>query len=409
MRFVDQLASILATLNAQRVRTLLTLLGIILGVGTLVLLSSAIEGMGKYMQHGLRAATGEDIVTVSRRWKDEKSGKTAQPLDRFDSRALSQAPSLMGARVLNTYTQRVPYGTREGQQIQAVGTTPEALDFYELAVAKGRFITQADVWSRERVAVLGAEAVSNLIDSGDPLGQEIKLKGVRFKVVGVLAPKPTLGQGGFWTWNKAVIVNEPAYVDRLSETKGIEDIVLRAPSEALETLGLARLAHTAKAVVLNRHRGVENFHVTDPLKDAQSVKIAGMLVGALEGAIALVCLGVGGINIMNIMLVTVTQRTREIGIHRALGATKADIRRQFLVEAAILAAVGGVLGVAGGTLLAWLLSLILTATLGYWPFVFPPLQAALGFAFSLLTGLAFGWYPAHRAANLSPIDCLRYE
>ncbi|MNK79525.1 Macrolide export ATP-binding/permease protein MacB [compost metagenome] len=232
---------------------------------------------------------------------------------------------------------------------------------------------------------------------------------MRFKVVGVLAPKPTLGQGGFWTWNKAVIVNEPAYVDRLSETKGIEDIVLRAPSEALETLGLARLAHTAKAVVLNRHRGVENFHVTDPLKDAQSVKIAGMLVGALEGAIALVCLGVGGINIMNIMLVTVTQRTREIGIHRALGATKADIRRQFLVEAAILAAVGGVLGVAGGTLLAWLLSLILTATLGYWPFVFPPLQAALGFAFSLLTGLAFGWYPAHRAANLSPIDCLRYE
>jgi putative ABC transport system permease protein len=409
MRLYDQLISILATLNAQRVRTLLTLLGIILGVGTLVFLASTLEGLGKYMENGLRTATGEDIITVSRRWKDEKSGKTAQPLDRFDSRALRIAPSLEGSRVLNTYTQRVPYGTREGQQIQVVGTTPEALGFYELAVAKGRFISQADVWSRSRVAVLGSEATKQLIESGDPLGQEIKLKGVRFTVIGVLAPKPTLGQGGFWTWNGAVIVNEPAFTDRIAGSRGIEDIVLRTPPEALESLGLARLAHTAKAIVLNRHRGVANFHVTDPIKDAQSEQMVGLLIGGLEMAIALVCLGVGGINIMNIMLVTVTQRTREIGIRRALGATKADIRRQFLVEAAILAAVGGLMGVAAGTLLAWLLSVILTAALGPWPFIFAPVEASLGVAFSLLTGLLFGWYPAHRAANLSPIECLRHE
>ncbi len=409
MRAIDQIASILATLNSQRVRTLLTLLGIILGVGTLVLLSSAIEGLGKYMERGLRTASGEDIITVSRRWRDDETGKTAQPLDRFDSRALKTAPTLEGSQVLNTYTQRVPYGTREGQQVQVVGTTPGALAFYELQVAKGRFITQADVWSRDRVAVLGSEAATKLITSGDPLGQEIKLKGVRFKVVGVLAPKPTLGQGGFWTWNGAVVVNEPAYTDRISGSRGIEDIVLRTPPEALESLGLARLAHTAKAIVLNRHRGVENFHVTDPIKNAQSMKVAELIIGGLELAIALVCLGVGGINIMNIMLVTVTQRTREIGIRRALGATKADIRRQFLVEAAILAAVGGLLGVASGTLLAWLLSVILSATLGHWPFIFAPVQATLGFAFALLTGLVFGWYPAHRAANLSPIDCLRHE
>lgn len=409
MRVVDQLISILATLNAQRVRTLLTLLGIILGVGTLVLLSSTIEGLGKYMESGLRAATGEDIITVSRRWRDEGTGKQAQPLDRFDSRALRTAPSLAGSRVLNTYTQRVAYGNRDGQVIQTVGTTPDALGFYDLEVARGRFISQSDVWSRARVVVLGSEAVSKLIESGEPLGQDIKLKGTRFRVVGVLAPKPTLGQGGMWTWNGAVIVNEPAFTDEIAESRGIQDIVLRAPAQTLEALGLARIAHTTKAIVLHRHRGVENFDVTDPVKNAQSMQVAGLIVGGLELAIALVCLGVGGINIMNIMLVTVSQRTREIGIRRALGATKRDIRRQFLVEAAILAAVGGILGVAGGTLLAWLLSVVLNATLGHWPFIFPPLQAALGFGFALLTGLVFGWYPAHRAANLSPIDCLRHE
>lgn len=409
MTLVEQLKTIVSTLNAQRVRTLLTLLGIILGVGTLVFLASTLLGLGHYMQHGLRAATGEDIITVSRRWRDEKTGKTAQPLDRFDSRALGSAPSLGGATVLNTYTQRVPYGTREGQQIQVVGTTPDALSFYELEVAKGRFITQADIWSRARVAVLGSDAVSKLLPAGDPLGREIKLKGVRFTVVGVMKPKPALGQGGLWTWNGAVVVSEPAYTDRIAGSRGIEDIVVRATPDALETMGLARLAHTAKAIVLNRHRGVENFNVTDPIKDAQTEQMVGLLIGALEGAIAFICLGVGGINIMNIMLVTVTQRTREIGIRRAVGATKAEIRRQFLVEAAILAGLGGLLGVAAGSLFAWLLSLILSATLGPWPFVFPVLEASLGLIFSLLTGIAFGWYPAHRAANLSPIACLRHE
>lgn len=409
MSVADQLRSIFETLAAQKVRTLLTLLGIILGVGTLVFLASTLQGLGHFMENGLRAATGEDIITVSRRWRDERTGKTAQPLDRFDSRALRTAPSLEGAWVLNTYTQRFPYGTREGQQVQVVGTTPEALSFYDLDVDKGRFVSQADVWSRARVAVLGAEAAQKLVPAGEPLGQQIKLKGVRFTVVGVLKPKPTLGQGGFWTWNGAVIVPEPAYVDRLAASRGIEDIVVRATPEGLEKLGLARLANAARAIVLNRHRGVENFRVSDPVKDAQTKQMVGLLVGAMEGAIAFICLLVGGINIMNIMLVTVTQRTREIGIRRAVGATKADIRRQFLVEAAILSGIGGGLGILAGCMLSWGLSLIMTATLGPWPFVFPALEAGLGLFFSLVTGLVFGWYPAYRAANLSPIACLRHE
>jgi len=218
-----------------------------------------------------------------------------------------------------------------------------------------------------------------------------------------------MGGGSFQTWDGSVIVTEPVYVDRFAKSKEIREIVIQTPASLMESFGIGRLAEAAKDIVLWRHNGVQNFNVSDPIKNAQGLQVVKLIVGGLEVAIAGVCLGVGGINVMNIMLVSVTQRTREIGIRRALGATKGNIRRQFLTEATILAGVGGIAGIVGGVAIAYLLSLALTAAFGYWPFIFVPLQAALGFIFALVTGIGFGWYPAHQAANLSPIDCLRFE
>lgn len=410
MTFLEEIRSVLATLRAQRFRAFLTLLGIILGVGTLVVLSSAIEGLGKYMERGMQQAAGEDVINVSRRWWAEDTGKVGAPLDRFDSRALETAGTLEGAQVLNQYSMRVPWGDRWGQNVWVVGTMPRALSFYGLAIDKGRFIAQGDVYGHSKVAVLGPDALKNLLPKvKDPLGQEVKLKGERFRVIGVTQKKPSFGHGSFRTWDGTVVVPETTYIDRFARSKDLREIVVKAPPSALEQLGIARLAYAVKAIVLGRHHGILNFEVTDPVKNAQSRAVVGLIVGGLEVAIALVCLGVGGINVMNIMLVTVTQRTREIGIRRAVGATQGSIRRQFLTEAAILSGLGGVLGVVGGVVVAWGLAGVLNLTLGYWPFIFKPLQASIGFGAALVTGVVFGWYPAHRAASLSPIECLRYE
>lgn len=410
MSLWEELRSVLGALNAQRFRAFLTLLGIILGVGTLVVLSSLVQGAGKYMQHAMQQATGENVVTVSRRWWEEETHKQGAPLDQFDSRALASAPRLEGARVLNQYSMRVPWGERWGQNIWVVGTTPQALAFYQLELAQGRFLVEGDLYEQSKVAVLGAEAYQKLLKGAkDPLGREIKLKDQRFRVVGVLKKKPKMGGGSWRTWDGSVVVPEPSFISRFAHSKDLREIVVQAPPSAMDALGLVNIAYTVKAIVLGRHHGIQNFEVTDPLKNAQSQGLVKLIVGGLEVAIAGVCLGVGGINVMNIMLVTVTQRTREIGLRRAIGATKGNIRSQFLTEAVILSGLGGVLGVLVGTGVAWAVAAVLNLVLGYWPFVFVPFQAVLGFGSALLTGAVFGWFPAHKAANLSVIDCLRYE
>ncbi|MBM3269493.1 MAG: ABC transporter permease [Candidatus Sericytochromatia bacterium] len=411
MGFWEEFRIVLDTLRTQRARALLTLLGIILGVGTLVALSSAIGSAGLYMERTMQQASGEDIVSISRRWWGEENDKPAPRLNKYDSRALQKARTLEGAMILNRYSTRVQWGERWGQTVWVIGATPQALPFYRLEMGQGRFVSDGDVFGRTPIAVVGSEAAKNLL-KGDKgaIGQELKLKGERFRVVGVMKPKPSLGKGEFWTWNKCVVVPETAFVDRFdARGKEVSEIVVRAPAQALADLGLSRLVESARAIIKWRHWGVENFKVTDAAENARSRMIVTLIVGALEMTVAGVCLLVGGINLMNIMLVSVLQRTREIGVRRAIGATRGNIRRTFLTEAAILAGVGGLLGVAGGLAFAWLLALVLDKAFGYWPFVFPWVEAAAGFGAALVTGVLFGLFPAIRAANLNPIDALRYE
>lgn len=410
MGFLEEFRHVLATLKAQRFRTVLTLLGIILGVSTLVALSSAVESAGKYMNRGLQEASGEDIITLQRRWWDDDSHKKSKPLNHFDTAALNASERLDESLVLNRYTMRVPWGVRWGQNIWTVGTQEEALTFYNLVVAKGRFISQADLWARTPVAVLGANSGAKLLPGEEVMvGKEIKLKGQRFKVVGVMKKKPAMGKGEFWTWDDSVIVPETAFVDRFSRSKDVREIVVRAPARLIEERGLGGIVATAKAIVKSRHNNVANFKITDPAENAKSQGLTKLIAGGLEAVIAGICLVVGGINLMNIMLVSVLQRTREIGVRRALGATRGHIRRSFLTEAALLASVGGALGVLFGVAFAFLLALVLDKVFGYWPFMFPAEAAILGMTSALVTGIVFGLFPANRAANLSPIDCLRYE
>jgi putative ABC transport system permease protein len=182
----------------------------------------------------------------------------------------------------------------------------------------------------------------------------------------------------------------------------------------LPTLGeitqeVTRARAAIKAVLLQRHYDVENFRIDGDKDGKQQADVIFLVINVLMLCTAALSLFVGGINIMNIMLVTVTERTREIGIRRALGATRGDILRQFLLESAIIAGLGGLIGVVGGMFLIWLISKILTAALGQWTAHYQTWAIVLGMASSALTGIVFGLYPAWRAARLDPVEALRYE
>lgn len=407
-RYLEELRETLADLGAQRVRAFLTLLGIILGVGTLVFLSSLVAGAEAFLKHGVQRASGSDLVSVVPEW--DPDADQMRVIDRHDARALARATAPEGAIVLGRYVKAVNFGDRWGQRVFAVGSQPESLAMYGLTVAQGRFLAQADVWAQSNVAVLGAKAVAELLPRGvEPLGEEVKLKGHRFTVVGVLAPKPSQNKGNNWKWDTSVLVPEPVWRQRFASSQKVDEIVVKLPPGSTLDGAAGMLVRRIEAVMGLRHRGAKDFRVNDPSKESREGEVIGLIVIGLELAIAGVCLGVGGINIMNILMVTVAQRRREIGIRRSMGATKGSIQRQFLVEAGALAAIGGLLGIGVGNLAAWLASLLFTQLMGYWPFVAAPLQMALGFSAAVGTGLVFGWYPARQAAELKPIDCLRAD
>lgn len=410
MGLLEELLDVLSSLNAQRFRAALTLLGVILGVGTLVFLSSLLAGSQAYLQHGIQQANGEDIISISPRGWDDRDQKTGPALDRFDTRALATDPALAKAGVLTRLSRRVQAGEANKERTWVVGTLPSARDIYHLDVARGRFLGQGDLWSLESVAVLGPEAATKLLPGeADPVGKEVLLDGQRFRVIGLLSGMGTNGGGWGFSWNGSAVVSEPVYQMRFARNLSISELVVKAPEAAGDKGAIAQIAHTVDQLLLNRHHGVSNYRIKDPSKDNPGDQIVAMIVLFLEVSVAAVCLGVGGINIMNIMVVTVAQRTREIGIRRALGATKWSIQRVFLAEAILLATTGGLLGLMGGNLLAWLLSLGLTRLWGYWPYVATPLPMVLGFVAAVATGAVFGWYPARRAAELPPVMCLRAE
>jgi putative ABC transport system permease protein len=333
-------------------------------------------------------------------------GKYVERLSKNDMRALAEAPSLSKSTVLPQLEDRTD--ARVGDQemrVRVVGTNEGALQFYQLELARGRFLTSGDRLESRHVAVIGAEVAKTLFPGGE-LG-ELHIGTERFRVVGVLGRKPTLNVGN-QTWNNAVAIPDNTYMAWKGQSD-IDTILVKTNDLRRLNASVAHAHETIRAILVGRHHSGATLNVEDAT--TKSGGEMGFLVALriLMVAVALLCMGVGGINIMNIMLVTVTERTREIGLRLALGARKRDIRRQFLFEAAAISGLGGLLGVGGGILFGWLISQGLGMWLGFWPYVIEPLAVIVAFVSALGTGIVFGWYPAHQAANLQPIECLRFE
>jgi putative ABC transport system permease protein len=292
-------------------------------------------------------------------------------------------------------------------QVSIFGATDLIASIFDLVPSEGQFFDQSDVAGLSSVVVIGADAATYLFGNQDPLNQNIQLAGRSFRVVAVL---PKSGGGSLFDFDDMVIMPYTTVQAYVTGQSYFSRLIIQATSDAV-------VPETADDIRLTLE---ESHNITDPTKDDFTVETQqslantlGTITGALTWflvAVASIALFVGGVGIMNIMLVSVTERTREIGLRKALGAKDKDILSQFLLEAVLLTLIGGLVGIFLGSVLAFLIAFILSHALGVnWQFVFPWSGAVLGITVSGIIGLVFGGYPARQASKKSPIEALRYE
>jgi putative ABC transport system permease protein len=287
-----------------------------------------------------------------------------------------------------------------GTSIQ--GTAPEFVDIRAWTVADGAFFTDSDVRGAAKVCVLGSKVRDQLFPDADPVGQTVRIRDIPFRVVGVLSYKGGQGFGG--DQDDVVLIPYTTAQRKLLGIVHLHNINVSAVSEAAVNDAHSQIT----ALLRERHRirpgGDDDFFIFTQLDIASTAESTSKVMTTLLASIAAVSLLVGGIGIMNIMLVSVTERTREIGIRRALGARQRDILLQFLFEAAVLSMAGGALGVAIGISVSNVIT-----TVARWPTQVQPEVVVLALGFASMVGVFFGWYPAQRAARLDVIESLRYE
>ena len=413
MRLVDQARSVRHVFSRHRGRTALTLLGVIIGAGSIVLLASLLKGGEEALTETSQRASEADLVQIhSDEPPPQELRRTMRQLSHKDADALGGTPLLDGAGVASEqqYDAMVYWKTKK-KNARMIAALPRALDLYRLEMQQGRFLTAEDLAERRRVCVVGHEIWRELLEESGNLNElSIKMAGELWFVVGVLKNKQPLGGGnGVWFWNSKVLVPQTTYDAIYNPQHNASRVYVRLRGLTHLIEKMAAVERVIKQTLLRRHYGVHNFKVEGEQGAANQMKLILMVIKMLLLGTALLSLLVGGINIMNIMLVTVTERTREIGIRRAVGASRGAILTQFLFESGSIALVGGIMGVVGGIGISWLLALLLGHLLGGWNFHIETWSVSLGLGLSLVTGLVFGLYPAWRAARLDPVEALHYE
>jgi putative ABC transport system permease protein len=309
-------------------------------------------------------------------------------------------PDVVGVSPELTRQAQVVY-RNENTFTRVIGATPEYETVRNFKAARGQFITDADMRSRAKVALLGHTVATRLFPETEAIGQQIKIRGITFTVIGILEEK---GATGFFDRDDIVLVPLSTAQRRLFGVRNVGSIQVQVVTE--DRMPAAQDALTA--LMRKRHRLAPNqdndFTIRSQADLLQTLTGVAQTMTVLLGGIAAVSLIVGGIGIMNIMLVSVTERTREIGIRKAVGARRRDILLQFLVESVALSVTGGVMGIAIGVLG----SRLITQFAG-WATLLSPQAISLAFTFALAVGVFFGLYPAQRAATLDPIEALRHE
>jgi putative ABC transport system permease protein len=395
-------------LRVNKMRSALTMLGIIIGVGAVIAMLAVGTGASRKIAAQI-ASIGSNLIIIlpgATTAGGVRMGAGTQPtLTLGDAEAiLKESPSVAAvAPVLNGVAQ-VVHGN-QNWSTGVVGTTPSMLEVRDWLLSAGRPFTDQDVKSATKVCLLGQTVVENLFGGIDPLGQIVRIQKVPFTVIGVLSKKGQSPQGQ--DQDDTIYVPVTTAQKKLFGT-AFPGMVRTIMVKAKGTDDLQAAERDITELLRQRHRigpkQENDFTVRNLTQIMQTAEQSTRVMTILLGAIASVSLIVGGIGIMNIMLVSVTERTREIGIRMAVGAKTWDIRLQFIIEALTLSLIGGVAGIFVGVSGSKVLSM-----LAGWPTVVSPLSVFLAFGFSGLVGIFFGFYPAYKASNLNPIDALRFE
>jgi putative ABC transport system permease protein len=416
VKFLESITIALRSLFANKLRSSLTMLGIIIGVGSVITLMSVGQGAEASITSTYEEL-GTNLLTVMPSSSDVEGLAGMSPayatptLTMDDVKALERVPFVTAIVPVNENFVKLTY---EGESKTSVihGTTPEYLQAYGYSLAAGQFISERQIGTRDMVIVLGSEPAEALFGSQDPIGKTVKLKGYRFTVIGVLEKKGGAMMG--FSLDNIVQVPITTYQTRLftQKTATGEDAVASIAVKVAGSEYMDEVKGEIEDILRQRHRiAADEKNDFSVVSQEQMLSIITQVTGIFTivlGAIASISLLVGGIGIMNIMLVSVTERTREIGIRKAVGAKRRDILMQFLLEAAALSFVGGGIGIAGGWLLAFGISRIDLGGMKIAAAVTPDI-VILAVSVSIFIGLASGVYPAMRAARLNPIDALHYE
>ena len=395
----------LKALARNKMRAFLTMLGIIIGVGAVIAMVAIGEGAKSTIRAQI-ASLGTNVLIIMPGTSNQGGVRagfgSVNTLVDGDARAMIREVRAVAyaSPVLRRPEQLVAGNLNWGTLAQ--GVAPEFQQIREWQIAEGRFLHDGDMESAAKVVVLGETVVRNLFGNDDPIDSVIRIRNIPFRVVGVLAPKGQTGQGT--DQDDTVMIPYTTMQKRLMRITWLQSIVVKATNA--ERVQEAQEQITS--LLRQRHRiGPEredDFNVRNLSDITEAATTSARVMTVLLGSVAGISLLVGGIGIMNIMLVSVTERTREIGIRMAVGARSRDIMLQFLVEAVVMAATGGIIGIFLGIGSSEVLK-----TWAQWPTLIDPAIVAIAFLFSGAVGVFFGFYPAKKAATLDPIEALRYE